>query len=83
MNSYRYALVLCCLVVSSHAVASDWIEDTIEHGPYQIVVGDNVSMWQPGKDYHSGKDWLALRCTAQACKLDPATLTVHPESQQG
>lgn len=47
----------------------------------QFVVGNNV--WQPGQRHRDGADWLALTCTATACQLSPATLTVRAESWQG
>jgi len=47
----------------------------------QFVAGNNV--WQPGQRYRNGADWLALTCTANACQLSPATLTVQTASWQG
>lgn len=36
--------------------------------------------WQPEPHYRSGSDWLALACTATACGLSPARLTVRSKS---
>lgn len=46
-----------------------------------FVTGNDV--WQPGNQYQNGSDWLALTCTAAACTLETATLSVRPESWQG
>lgn len=47
----------------------------------QFVVGNSI--WQPGRQYANGTDWLALACTGQGCALVPASLHVSPESWQG
>lgn len=36
--------------------------------------------WQPERYYRSGSDWFALACTATACRLSPARLTVRSKS---
>lgn len=46
-----------------------------------FVTGNDV--WQPGKQYQAGSDWLALSCTATACNFEPAMLAVRAESWQG
>src|SRR5690348_7942592 len=55
-----------------------------KHGPDSVtfVVGNGI--WQPGQDFKSGADWLALACTvSKGCTLEPAVLTVKQESCQG
>lgn len=47
----------------------------------KFVVGNDV--WQPGKAYASGSDWLALACTSDACALTTANLKVSSKSWQG
>lgn len=49
--------------------------------PVRFVVGNDV--WQPGRQYRNGDDWLGLACTAAGCRLVPARLGVLPESWQG
>ena len=49
--------------------------------PLQMVVGNDL--WQAGKRYRNGSDWLALVCTAQGCKFEQATLIVRAEKWQG
>ena len=38
----------------------------------QFVAGNNL--WQPGKQYNSGNDWLALVCDGKRCMLTSAAL---------
>ncbi|MBL0292511.1 MAG: hypothetical protein IPQ15_18225 [Betaproteobacteria bacterium] len=47
----------------------------------RFVVGND--QWQPGRNYKSSADWLALNCTPSGCSLEPARLTVKAESWQG
>ncbi|HQS58290.1 MAG: hypothetical protein B7Y56_04995 [Gallionellales bacterium 35-53-114] len=47
----------------------------------QFVVGNGI--WQPGKMYKSGNDWLGLVCDGSICTLSPATLDAQKESWQG
>jgi hypothetical protein len=47
----------------------------------QFVVGNDL--WQPGKKYKSGSDWLALLCDGKSCTLSPAALAVKDELWQG
>lgn len=47
----------------------------------QFVAGNNI--WQPGRKFADGKDWLALTCRADGCKLVGAELKVVKESWQG
>lgn len=46
-----------------------------------LVVGNDV--WQPGEQYRSESDWLALTCIAETCSFEPAKLAVRRESWQG
>lgn len=52
-----------------------------EPGAAEFVVGNDL--WQPGTRYRSGTDWLALICTVESCRFEPAALEVRPESWQG
>lgn len=47
----------------------------------RFVVGNQI--WQPGKQFVKGADWLALTCSAQGCTLEPANLEIKSESWQG
>jgi len=47
----------------------------------QFVASNDL--WQPGKKYKSGSDWLALVCDGKHCTLAPAALDVKKESWQG
>jgi hypothetical protein len=47
----------------------------------QFVAGNDL--WQPGKEYKSGNDWLALVCYGKGCTLAPAALEAKKESWQG
>jgi len=47
----------------------------------QFVAGNDL--WQPGKKYKSGSDWLALVCDGKRCTLAPAALDVKKEPWQG
>jgi hypothetical protein len=47
----------------------------------QFVAGNDL--WQPGKQYKSGSDWLALVCDGKQCKLMLAALDAKEESWQG
>jgi hypothetical protein len=47
----------------------------------QFVAGNDL--WQPGKQYKSGSDWLALVCDGKHCTLVPAALDAKEESWQG
>ena len=50
-------------------------------GRIHFVVGNQL--WQPGRQFAKGSDWLALACTAEGCRLEPAQLEVKHESWQG
>lgn len=47
----------------------------------QFVAGNDL--WQPGKEYESGNDWLALVCDGKGCTLAPGALGAKNESWQG
>lgn len=47
----------------------------------RFVVGNDL--WLPGEHYENGDDWLALVCTASGCMLEPASLSVEPDTWQG
>jgi len=50
-------------------------------GSIQFVAGNDL--WQPGKQYKSGNDWLALACDGKNCALVPAVLEAKKEAWQG
>lgn len=47
----------------------------------RFVVGNDL--WLPGEQFENGDDWLVLVCTASGCALEPASLTVEPDTWQG
>lgn len=47
----------------------------------EFVFGNDV--WQAGRRYSNGNDWLALTCVANECSLLPASLKVQKKSWQG
>lgn len=49
--------------------------------PVQFVVGEDL--WQPGAQYKSGGDWVALICASGGCEFEAATLSVTAEKWQG
>lgn len=50
--------------------------------PVRLVVGNEV--WQPGRAYRAGDDWLGLVCRSTSeCELRPARLAVRASSWQG
>ena len=46
-----------------------------------FVVGNDL--WLPAERFEDGDNWLALVCDATACALQPATLSVEPDTWQG
>lgn len=76
MNRFATVMMLAFLVMPCASWAA-----LPASGNIQFVAGNNV--WQPGQRYQNGSDWLALACTATACRLEPATLTVRAEPWQG
>ncbi|MGZ5200254.1 MAG: hypothetical protein ACXWC4_10835 [Telluria sp.] len=46
----------------------------------QFVVGNDI--WQPGREFKSGANWLALACGPAACAFQPASLTVRAKSRK-
>jgi hypothetical protein len=50
-------------------------------GTVRFVLDNEI--WQPGQQFKTGRDWLALGCEAKGCTLEPATLTVKQEFWQG
>ncbi len=75
-----HKLILAMVFALSGTGTPAWAAQPEGRG-IQFVVNNNV--WQPGGDYKSGADWLALTCTPSACRLEPAALTVKPESWRG
>ncbi len=47
----------------------------------QFVTGNDL--WQPGRQYKSGSDWLALVCDGKRCTFAAAALAVKKEEWQG
>ncbi len=60
--------------------ARDYWKPKIKNG-VKFVAGNDL--WQPGKQYKSGTDWLALVCDGKGCVLAPAALEAKKESWQG
>jgi len=50
-------------------------------GEIKFVYGNNI--WQPGQQYTSSEEWLALTCGVQGCSLEAAKLNIKKESWQG
>lgn len=53
----------------------------VMRGATQFVLGNQV--WQPGKSFKNGDDWLALVCSQEGCNFEQARLNVKKESWQG
>lgn len=51
------------------------------HGAVKFVHGNDL--WQPGRQFKAGREWLALACGAEGCALETATLAVKRESWKG
>jgi hypothetical protein len=47
----------------------------------KFVVGNDI--WQAGREFKSGPNWLALACGPKECTLQPASLTVRPKARKG
>jgi hypothetical protein len=94
-----FLMTLCLLSAGeSTALAADRFGDAIDRhlqemgeawpqagavtrGPARFVLGNDV--WQPGRHFESGQDWLGLACDVNGCTLGPASLVVKVESWQG
>lgn len=50
-------------------------------GAVRFVFGNNI--WQPGRQFKNGSNWLALACNKKACSFEPASLKVSNEAWQG
>ena len=50
-------------------------------GEVNFVLGNHV--WQPGKSFKDGANWLALACKKEGCTFEPATLSIKKETWQG
>jgi hypothetical protein len=50
-------------------------------GKIAFVHGNNL--WQPGHEYRSGNNWLALICGSSGCRLEAARLQVKKAKWQG
>ena len=74
----RLIIVLGISMLRSYGIARTAPEPL---DPLQMVVGNDL--WQAGKRYRNGSDWLALVCTVQGCKFEQATLRVRTEKWQG
>lgn len=72
----RLLLIVMFTMIGVHAVAAENLSTGVE-----FVVGNNV--WQPGRAYRSGTDWLALSCVRSECAFEPAQLSVRAEKWQG
>jgi hypothetical protein len=46
----------------------------------KFVVGNDI--WQAGREFRSGADWLALACGPKDCTLQPASLTVRTKARK-
>ena len=79
MRDLRIISCLLLLACTGNGLAEN--QSATMQGDTHFVVGTQV--WQPGKQFAKGTDWLALSCTAQGCTLEPAQLEVKPESWQG
>ncbi len=70
MNQYR------------HELQSAWPKaDATMQGLVKFVVGNEI--WQPGRQFENGSNWLALACVPRGCVLEPAMLKVKKKSWQG
>jgi len=59
-----------------------WVSpDLATHGKVRFVVGNDLV--QPGRQFDSGNEWLALVCAVDGCRLTPAILDVKKAVQQG
>lgn len=50
-------------------------------GAVRFVFGNNI--WQPGRQFKNGSNWLALVCNEKACSFEPASLKVSDKAWQG
>ncbi|MDR2678012.1 MAG: hypothetical protein LBB51_01055 [Zoogloeaceae bacterium] len=50
-------------------------------GAVRFAVGNDI--WQPGKQFRNGNDWLALVCGNKGCAFAPAALRVRNKPWQG
>lgn len=59
-----------------------WVRpDITTHGKVRFVAGNNILV--AGRQFKDGGNWLALACTARACRLEPAMLQVKNENRKG
>ena len=64
------------------ALRAAWVRPDISmHGKVRFVAGNDVRL--PGRQFRNGRNWLALACTVQGCRLEPAALSVEDESGKG
>lgn len=56
-------------------------QGTTMHGAVKFVHGNDL--WQPGRQFKAGTEWLGLACDPEGCALEPAALAVKRESWQG
>ena len=75
------------LTKHNEALQAQWLDADgnpktgVMQGVAQFVLGNQV--WQPGKEFKNGDDWLALVCNQDGCRFEPARLEVKKESWQG
>lgn len=74
------SLILLLALTVPHYTLQATTNHEFDNG-VEFVVGNDL--WQPGKRYRNGTDWLALACTSKGCNLEPANLSVRPQSWQG